>query len=84
MFKEGKEFLRSLKTKDITYEEYLEMPEIKQRYKILPPSNIRADAEKKLKDYAWIDVRECWLVSSEARTLEILKLSFNGWERLGL
>lgn len=160
----------SLKTKDITYEEYLEMPEIKQRYEIidgemifmapgptpkhqmnsrnlflslynfvashqlgevlyapldvliqqkplctrqpdllfiskerssiigkqmieggpdlvveiLSPSNTRADVEKKLKDYAVIDVRECWLVSSEARTIEILKLSFNRWERLGL
>ena len=51
---------------------------------ILSPSNIRRDIEEKLKDYASIDVRECWLVSPEARTVEVLKLSANRLERSGL
>jgi Uma2 family endonuclease len=51
---------------------------------ILSPSNTRPDIEEKLKDYGSIDVRECWLVSPEARTVEVLKFSSGRWERLGL
>ncbi|MBI4642008.1 MAG: Uma2 family endonuclease [Candidatus Tectomicrobia bacterium] len=42
---------------------------------ILSPSNTRRDIEDKLKDYMKIGVRECWLVSPEAETVEVLRLS---------
>ena len=51
---------------------------------ILSPSNTRADIENKLDDYSRIGVRECWLVSSEARTIEVLELSGGNWTRVGL
>lgn len=51
---------------------------------ILSPSNTRGAMDEKLRDYASIDVRECWLVSPEARTVEVLKLSSGRFVRLGL
>ncbi len=48
---------------------------------ILSPSNSRTDIESKLADYARIDVRECWLVSKEARTVEVLRLEGGQWRR---
>ena len=51
---------------------------------ILSPSNTRADIENKLDDYSRIGVRECWLVSPEARTIEVLELSGGNWTRIGL
>ena len=42
---------------------------------ILSPSNTRRDIESKLEDYMNIGVRECWLVSPEAETIEIVLLS---------
>ncbi len=49
---------------------------------ILSPSNSRADIESKLADYAKINVRECWLVSPEARTVELLRLEGREWRRV--
>ena len=42
---------------------------------ILSPSNTRSDLEAKLSDYATLGVSECWLVSPEARSVEVLVLS---------
>ncbi len=42
---------------------------------VLSPSNTRRDIESKLEDYRRIGVRECWLVSPEAETIEVLHLS---------
>ena len=42
---------------------------------VLSPSNTRRDIEDKLADYGTIGVRECWLVSPEAETIEVLLLS---------
>ena len=49
---------------------------------ILSPSNSRREIESKLSDYAQIGVRECWLVSPEARTAEVLQLESGEWKRL--
>ena len=51
---------------------------------ILSPSNTRANIENKLADYSRIGVLECWLVSSEARTIEVLELTGGNWTRVGL
>ena len=42
---------------------------------VLSPSNTRRDIESKLEDYRRIGVEECWLVSPEAETTEVLSLS---------
>ena len=42
---------------------------------VLSPSNSRRDIENKLEDYSQIGARECWLVSPEAETVEVLRLS---------
>ena len=41
---------------------------------ILSPSNTRSDVDDKLSDYGRLGVDECWLVSPEARTVEVLRL----------
>ena len=51
---------------------------------ILSPSNSRADVEAKLADYAVLGVRECWLVSPEARSVEVLGLKEGSWARVGM
>ena len=51
---------------------------------ILSPSNSRSDLEAKLSDYATLRVSECWLVSPEARSVEILGLTEGSWVRLGI
>lgn len=51
---------------------------------ILSPANTRADVEEKLGDYWAIHAQECWLVSSEVRTVEVLQPGEHGFERLGL
>ena len=51
---------------------------------ILSPSNSRADVEAKLADYALLGVRECWLVSPEARSVEVLVLRQGSWARVGM
>ena len=42
---------------------------------VLSPSNTRRDIESKLEDYRQIGVKECWLISPEAETIEVLRLS---------
>ena len=42
---------------------------------VLSPSNTRRDIEDKLEDYRQIGVKECWLISPEAETIEVLRLS---------
>lgn len=49
---------------------------------ILSPSNSRGDIESKLADYAGLGVGECWLVSPQAQTVEILVLEQGSWRRL--
>ena len=51
---------------------------------ILSPSNTRSDLEAKLSDYATLGVGECWLVSPEARSVEILGLTEGVWVRFGI
>ena len=46
---------------------------------ILSPSNTRPYIERKLADYARIDVRECWLVSIQARNVEVLRQEGGQW-----
>lgn len=42
---------------------------------VLSPSDTRRDIEDKVADYRRIGVQECWLVSPEAETVEVLRLS---------
>jgi len=42
---------------------------------VLSPSNTRRDIEDKLGDFRNIGVRECWLVSPEAETIEVIRLT---------
>lgn len=42
---------------------------------ILSPSDTRRVRQAKLNDYAVVDVRECWIVSMEAETVEVLRLA---------
>ena len=49
---------------------------------VLSPGNSRSEIESKLSDYAQIGVRECWLISPEARTAEVLQLDDGQWSRL--
>ena len=42
---------------------------------VLSPSNSRRDIDERLADYKGIGVLECWLVSPEAETIEVLHLS---------
>jgi len=51
---------------------------------ILSPSNTRADVESKLADYSRLGVPECWLVSPEARSVELLALTEGSWRRISL
>lgn len=51
---------------------------------ILSPNDARGDIQDKLDDYRRIGVRECWLVSPEAETVEVLRLSSETPERIGL
>ena len=51
---------------------------------VLSPSNTRRDIESKLEDYREVGVLECWLVSPEAETIEVLRLSADGIETVGI
>ena len=51
---------------------------------ILSPSNTRHRVQDVLADYAAIGVKECWLVSLAARTIEVLTLVNGEWQRLAL
>lgn len=51
---------------------------------VLSPSNTRRDIEDKLKDYQQIGVNECWLVSPEAETIEVMELSTGDPQTVGI
>lgn len=51
---------------------------------ILSPANARRDVEAKLKDYAQLSVRECWIVSPEAEAVEVLELAGVTYRRRAL
>jgi len=42
---------------------------------VLSPNDVRREVDEKLKDYQKIGVREGWLVSPEAETIEVLRVS---------
>jgi Uma2 family endonuclease len=50
---------------------------------VLSPTNTRRELQGKLDDYRTIGVREAWVVSPEARTVEVLQLT-PAMQRLGL
>ena len=51
---------------------------------VLSPSDTKKVLIGKLTDYKRIGVKECWLVSREARSVEVLRLSARKSERVGL
>ena len=51
---------------------------------VLSPSNNRADLSEELADYYRLGVSECWLVSPEAGSVEVLVRGEADWQRLGL
>ena len=59
-----------------------EAPEL--AIEILSPSNTRRRVQDALADYAAIGIKECWLVSIRARTIEVLTLVNGEWRRLAL
>jgi Uma2 family endonuclease len=44
----------------------------------------RRELQAKLQDYRAIGVREAWVISPQARTVEVVRLSASGLERMGL
>ncbi len=51
---------------------------------VLSPSETRRTIGEKLADYQRIGIRECWLVSSEAETVEVLNLTEDSVEMVAL
>ena len=51
---------------------------------VLSPSDTRSAMNEKIEDYRRLGVRECWLASSEAETIEVLRLTAQAGERFGL
>lgn len=51
---------------------------------ILSPTNTRRELGEKLRDYQSINVREAWIVATQGQTVEVLQLSPERIERLGL
>ena len=51
---------------------------------ILSPSETRLEIEEKLKDFHSMGVREGWVVSPEAQTVEVLRLHTETLEMIGL
>lgn len=51
---------------------------------ILSPSDTRRVRQNKLNDYVAVDVRECWLVSMEAETVEVLRLAESAFETMAV
>lgn len=51
---------------------------------VLSPSDTKKVLVGKLADYQQIGVKECWLVSREAHSVEVLRLSVEKSERAGL
>ncbi|MCC6443713.1 MAG: Uma2 family endonuclease [Armatimonadetes bacterium] len=51
---------------------------------ILSASDTRRTRNAKIADYCAVGVRECWVVSPEAETVEVLRLSPDGPERMDI
>ena len=51
---------------------------------VLSPSSTRDEMLGKLEDYRKVGVRECWLVSPEAETVEVLQISAEGISTLNI
>jgi Uma2 family endonuclease len=51
---------------------------------ILSPTNTRRELAEKLEDYRSIGVRECWIVSPEAQTVEVVRLGPEGTQTLDI
>ncbi|MCL6475656.1 MAG: Uma2 family endonuclease [Firmicutes bacterium] len=51
---------------------------------VLSPSESRVAVQEKIEDYQRAGVREAWIVSPEAQTVEVLRLSAQKTERIGL
>jgi Uma2 family endonuclease len=51
---------------------------------VLSSGNSRFDVEDKLEDYARLGMQECWLVSPEARSVEVLGLEGGSWRRIAI
>jgi Uma2 family endonuclease len=49
---------------------------------ILSPSDVSSVQEAKLADYQRVDVRECWLVSVAAETVEVLQNQEGNWQTI--
>ena len=45
---------------------------------VLSTSNTRQDTQSKLDDYRQVGALECWLASTDAKTIEVLRLSSEG------
>ena len=65
----GRRDLRGVQTLEIAPDVTIE---------VLSPTNTRRDIQDKLEDYQGIGVLECWLVSPEAETVEVLSLGPEG------
>jgi len=50
---------------------------------ILSPSDTSVMLRDKIADYCTVDVRECWIVDSTARTVEVLRLTPQGSASIG-
>jgi Uma2 family endonuclease len=51
---------------------------------VLSPANPRRELTEKLQDYQAIGVHEAWIIGPQGRTVEVLQLSQEHIERLGL
>lgn len=51
---------------------------------VLSPTNSRHEVQEKLHDYQMLGVREAWIVSPEAQTVEVLQMTPQPIQRLGL
>lgn len=50
-------------------------PALELVVEVLSPSDMKAVLSGKLRDFRRVDVKECWIVNSEAQTVEVLRLS---------
>jgi Uma2 family endonuclease len=51
---------------------------------VLSPSDSRQELDEKLKDYQRVSVREGWLVSPEAETIQVLRIARESIDTIGL
>jgi Uma2 family endonuclease len=81
-------FLRTERSGITSSVQLREMPVLSQApdlvVEILSPSNSRRKVSNKLEDYRSIGVRECWIVSPETQTVEVIRLSTAGREVLNV